>query len=344
MEYMKNSYIVKKNFAGSGRALKSNSLLNSQNAASLEIPKNPHSSTQKMTFEKCINCMIYYDNLTKVPNKLGFHKFMNFLLNSEENQKLKFSVLTIDIDNFSEINESLGFDIGDNLLIEIVRRLKTSYSEKSYFARTGGDEFSLLLVDIYKHTDVNRIAQNIINNLKRIFTVKEEEIYLTYCMGISTFPKDGYSVQEIVQKSDIAMYQAKENGSDNYVFFKNRLITPTENRYYILNSLKKAMIKDEFYLYYQPQINVSTGYIESMEALLRWKHCKLGLIPPSEFIPIAEKDGLIVSIGEWVLRTACVQNKYLQSEGYTPTRVAVNISPKQLQMPDFYEKVVEILK
>jgi diguanylate cyclase (GGDEF)-like protein len=260
-----------------------------------------------------------------------------------EHERL-LAVLFLDLDRFKIINDTLGHSVGDQLLQAVAQRLKECCRRDSdTVARRGGDEFIILLPDLDTTQEAVRVAQNIIESFTHPFNIPGHELFISTCIGISIFPGDGADSNTLISNADLAMYRAKENGRNRYHLFNSTMNKQASLRLAMENSLRCGLQRGDFFLNYQPQVNVKTGRIISIEALARWLHPELGLIPPKEFIPLAEEIGLIDQLGEWVLRTACTQNKAWQDAGYPPVRMAVNFSPRQFQTLRLAEMVVNVL-
>ncbi len=292
--------------------------------------------------EEIIKHMAYHDTLTGLPNRnLFYDRLIQALKQAKRNHSM-FAVLFLDLDRFKVINDSLGHTFGDLLLHSVGERLQKCIREIDTIARQGGDEFTALLIDI-DHEGVTLVANRILDSLSQPFILQDQEITITPSIGISLYPSDGEDVETLIKHADTAMYRAKEQGRNNFQLYIQGMSTQLSNRLEMENSLRKALTRNEFILYYQPQFQIDTGEMVGMEALIRWNHPTQGFIPPSEFIPLAEETGLIIPIGEWVLQTACQQNKSWQQAGFPPVRVSVNISAQQFKQPQLVEIVERIL-
>jgi diguanylate cyclase (GGDEF)-like protein/PAS domain S-box-containing protein len=293
--------------------------------------------------EEKINFMAYHDELTGLPNRRLFDENVNIAIKLYKKEPKKmFGLMYFDLDRFKQINESLGQNIGDLLLKEVAHRLQGCMEGNNVVYRWGGDEFVLFLDDISKE-EVDTIANKILEVLAKPFFIKGHEIYLTPGIGISLFPPDGDNLDELLRKADSAMYQAKKQGRNTYQFFNPLLDLQTREKLDLENQLRKALVKKEFSLHYQPIIDLSTNEISAVEALIRWNHIKRGSIPPDQFIPIAEETGMILTIGEWVLRTACTQMKEWQEAGLQVPTISVNISIRQFYQPNLVTIISQIL-
>ncbi|MGB7846412.1 MAG: EAL domain-containing protein [Candidatus Acidiferrum sp.] len=255
----------------------------------------------------------------------------------------KVALLFFDLDNFKNINDSLGHTAGDFLLKEVSNRLKQCIRAQDTVARLGGDEFIVLLTAVGEIADAGVVAQRVVKDIAAGFVIQGRSLTVTCSLGVSLFPDHGTDMDALVKHADVAMYSAKGLGRNNFQFFTPEMNTQVQEKSTLENSLRKALENKELFLVYQPQVDFSTGDIIGAEALLRWRHPELGLITPDRFIPVAENTGLIIPIGEWVLRTACLQALQWQSEGFPPLTVAVNVSPVQFRQKAFPELVQRVL-
>jgi diguanylate cyclase (GGDEF)-like protein/PAS domain S-box-containing protein len=288
--------------------------------------------------------MAYYDSLTGLPNRYLFQELLQNALTQAQRHCRMLAVLFLDLDRFKNIHDSLGHSVGDQLLQATAQRLRDCCSrEGDIVARRGGDEFIILLPELKDLQGLVRVAQRIIDAFNRSFNLPENELSISTSIGISIFPQDGSDPETLIKKADTAMYCAKEDGRNRYHLFKPGMNSQPFERETLENSLHKALDRGEFLLYYQPKINVKTGLINSIEALARWHHPELGMVPPTQFIPMAEETGVIGPLGEWVLRTACLQNKAWQDAGHPPMRIAVNFSPRQIQYMEMADMVERVL-
>lgn len=288
--------------------------------------------------------LLYKDVLTGLQNGMMFKQNFNLLIEQASKNKEKSAIMFIDLDGFKRINDTLGHNTGDQILREYSERLVKCVGKNNITYRFGGDEFIVVIPKIKNEEYVRYIADNVIKRIQKPCMLDGQELRVTSSIGISIYPNDGESLDVLLRNSDIAMNRAKELGKNNYQFYKNDMNSRSFENLIIENKLHTALEKNEFEVYYQPQIDLNTGEIIGMEALLRWNNDELGFISPAKFIPIAEEVGLIIPIGEWVLYSACKQNKLWQENGIKPIRVAVNISARQFQEYDFVEKVKNILE
>ena len=300
--------------------------------------------TERKKAEEMIIYQCYHDNLTKLPNRLLFHDRLDLaLVHAHGNQQI-LAMIFLDLDRFKLLNDILGHTLGDRLLQGVAKRLAKCIGEGDTVARMGGDEFALLIPKISQVEDVAKICQKVLEVLRFSFNLGGREVYITASIGISLYPNDGKDGEALLANSEVAMYRSKSKGGNNYQFYTPTMNTRITERLALENSLRYALDKKEITVYYQPQINIQTGKVVGMEALARWKHPELGLISPAKFIPLAEETGLIIPLGELVLRTACAQNKAWQDEGLPPLRVAVNLSARQFQQENLVERVAGILE
>lgn len=284
----------------------------------------------------------FYDSLTNLPNRTLFDRKLAQALNQRQTNKM-LAVMFLDLDRFKSINDTLGHTVGDRLLKSVVERLKSCVREKDIIARWGGDEFTLLLPEISCRQDATAIAKRIIEVLKPGFNLENHYLHITSSIGIATFPEDGRDAETLVKNADAALYWVKEKGRNDYQHYNLRLNSQAHELFDLENRLHYALQKQEFDLYYQPIVEVSTNKIVKMEALLRWQHPELGKISPDIFIPIAEENGLIVEIGQWVLETACAQTKTWQELGLFDLAISVNLSARQFYNNDLVKTVSRVL-
>jgi diguanylate cyclase len=280
-----------------------------------------------------------HDALTGLPNRLLFIDRLGREIAHAERDGHVFAVLVVDLDRFKVINDTLGHGPGDQLLIEIARRLSSAIRSADTVARTGGDEFLLLLTDIRKAPDAAVIAAKIISELDKAVSISGTEVHTSASIGISVYPADGSDSDILVAHADEAMYFAKQAGRNSFQFFSPGMSVFSRERLDLESELRRALPMKQFEVHYQPKVDVATGRMNSVEALLRWRHPTRGLVGPLEFIPIAEETGLMLSIGEWVLREACRQARQWQREGLPFLRIAVNISPIHFRQSKFLEIV-----
>ncbi|MBD2039401.1 EAL domain-containing protein [Microcoleus sp. FACHB-672] len=300
--------------------------------------------TERKQAEETIRYQALHDILTGLPNRTLFNeRLAESLANASENQS-SLAVMFLDLDRFKTINDTLGHAVGDRLLQGVAKRLKSCLREGDVVARWGGDEFTLLLSHITCKNDAAKIAQRILDTFKVGFDLETHYLHISSSIGIALYPFGGENAEALIKNADAALYRAKEDGRNNYHFYTSTMNSKASELLALENSLHQALEREELVLYYQPQVNITTGEVTQMEVLMRWLHPQLGLILPETFIPIVEENGLIVAIGEWILRTACTQNKAWQDAGLPRIGVAVNLSARQFQQPNSVEKVARILQ
>lgn len=294
-------------------------------------------------YQEKITHMAYHDGLTDLPNRRFFNEKFSSMVNEARLKNHSLALMYIDMDRFKYINDSLGHIMGDKLLCAVAQRLKDNLREQDFIARIGGDEFNVILPDTNREIAIE-IAENILDQFKFPFLIDNYELFITSCIGISIFPYDGEDAVSLVKKADAALYRAKENGKNKYKMYHSGMNIQSYKTFILQNDLRKAIDREELSLVYQPRIGIETGTVGSAEALLRWNHPSWGTISPLEFIPIAEETGLIVEMGEWVLRTVCKQIKDWQNAGLDPVRVAVNFSAQQFLQKNLVENIKGILR
>ena len=297
---------------------------------------------QRKLVEDKSNYFSYYDTITGLPNRGLFSNYVSNALKYTIDGK-KLAILVFDLDRFKNINETLGHVMGDEIIKLITKRISHMLEEKDIFARMGGDEFGILLTQIEDVKYVEEFAKKILNSFKKPFILEGYELYITGSIGISIYPYDGDDLETLIKCAGMAMYRVKDISRNNYGFYTKELNRNSLENLKIATDLRHAIEKEEFVVYYQPKVEIDTGKVMGMEALIRWKHPELGMISPVKFIPIAEETGLIIPIGEWVLKTACIQNKQWQEAGYEPIRVSVNLSACQFRQKNIVERIVNIL-
>ncbi|QEA38466.1 EAL domain-containing protein [Pistricoccus aurantiacus] len=299
--------------------------------------------------------LAYHDSLTGLPNRLLFREYLQHMIALARRGNNKMAVLFLDLDNFKRINDTLGHQVGDQLLKKMAARLisilraedfihrETYRNTSEVLARLGGDEFVILLPKIDDSQDAAKVASRILDAMRKSFHVDGQELYVGSSIGISLFPEDATEENDLIKRADAAMYQAKEQGRNNFQFYSASYNLATFEHLSLEGRLRRALANDEFELHYQPQVRAETGEIVGLEALLRWNDPVEGLISPDQFIPIAENSGLIVPIGEWVLRQACRQISAWQAAGLSRVSVSVNVSAIQLQRQECATKVDQVL-
>jgi diguanylate cyclase (GGDEF)-like protein/PAS domain S-box-containing protein len=300
--------------------------------------------TERKQAEERLYHLAHHDPLTKLPNRLLLHARLEMAIQRARRYKNFVGVLLIDLDHFKKVNDTLGHDYGDLLLRSASDRIDSCRRESDTVARMGGDEFIVILTDLVKVESAQIVAKRIVEAFSPPFQLSDQEIYITPSIGISAFPKDGESIEYLLKSADIALYHAKEEGRNNFQFFKPVMKDETDKKLNIEIGLRKALQDNEFVLHYQPLFDMEKGEVAGFEALIRWQHPEAGLVYPTEFIGPSESNGLIVQIGEWVIRTACRQNKRWQETLGLFVPISVNVSLLQFQQFDLYEKVLQILE
>ena len=299
--------------------------------------------TEQMKARERLHHLSHHDTLTGLPNRGLFLDRLSQATSRARWNGRVVAVLFIDLDRFKNINETLGFDYGDSVLQAVATRLNESVRDGDTVARLGDDEFAIVLVDLHQKEDIPVIVENIIQSLSQVHVLKGHEVFITTSIGISLYPGDGNDAQTLIQNADVAIHHAKESGSNNYRFYESEMNTQSIYRLNMESSLRKALEREEFVLHYQPQIDLKSGYIIGLEALLRWQHPDLGMVSPAEFIPLLEETGMINQIGRWVLRTACQVCRGWNDLGLHDIKVSVNISPVQFENSDISNIVASAL-
>lgn len=300
--------------------------------------------TERMQTQERIYHLAYHDLLTQLPNRGLFVDRLNHALARQRDPNKFLAVLFIDLDRFKIINDTLGHDIGDRLLKMFSERIVKCLREGDTVARLAGDEFVILLEDITASEDVAPICRKILDSLTLPFQADGKELFVTGSIGISLNPADGVDAASLIRNADIAMYRAKELGRNNYQFYSSDMSVRAFERLNLETNLRHALKRDEFLIYYQPQVSSTTGKIVGVEALLRWRHPELGLLLPDQFISLLEETGLIISVGEWVLQAALSQAKKWQKMGFSPIRVSINLSSRQFDATCLKKIVMDLLE
>jgi diguanylate cyclase (GGDEF)-like protein/PAS domain S-box-containing protein len=294
--------------------------------------------------EKQIKHLAYHDTLTGLPNRVLFHDRLQQALSQAARKEHIMGVMFLDLDRFKIINDTLGHDVGDELLKAVSQRLKNCIRQGDTVVRLGGDEFTIILPIIGKAEDAAFVAQKILTTLAEPFLLNHQELHITSSIGISLYPNDGEDTQTLIKNADIAMYRAKDLGKNNYQFYTADINSRALESITLENALRHALERDELLLHYQPKIDIRSGRIVGVEALVRWRHPEFGLVPPDKFIPLAEETNLIIPIGEWVLRTACEQGSRWRERGLPAWRMAVNLSARQFRHKNLLKPIFRILR
>jgi len=294
--------------------------------------------------EEHIRQMAYSDALTGLPNRHLFSELLHQALALAGRHHRPLAILFLDLDRFKAINDTLGHAVGDQVLQFAAKRLRECCRrERDIVARRGGDEFTILLPELDDLQEPARVAKKIVDAFAQAFTLPGLELFITTSVGVSIYPYDGRDGETLIRNADQAMYLAKEAGRNRFHIYTPAMDVHASRRLALESGLRQALARQELLLYYQPKVNTKTGRLVSVEALVRWEHPEFGMVPPAQFIPMAEETGVIVPIGEWVLYTACAQNKAWQKAGLPPLRISVNLSPRQFQQVDLAEMVERVL-
>ena len=302
--------------------------------------------THRKEAEKKINQLAYFDTLTNLPNRSLFIQLVDKALQLAQRKQTSAALLFIDLNRFKPINDMLGHRVGDALLAKVAQRLASVLRDQDIIARLGSDEFAVTLPEMANHSDASMVAQKILDSLETMFSVEGHELRVSASIGISVFPADGADADALLQVADIAMFQAKKTGhtlSGNYAFYDQAINVHIAEKLFFESAIRKALKNEEFFLYYQPKIDVHSNRLISVEALLRWNHPERGFIPPAEFIGVAEESGLIQELDSWVLHAACQQAKLWQEQGLPTFKVAVNLSARDFTeaLPEQIEHVLK---
>jgi diguanylate cyclase (GGDEF)-like protein len=299
---------------------------------------------QRKRTEDRVNHIAFHDDLTSLPNRLMLNRSLDQAVSRHRRAGTQLAILFMDVDRFKVINDSLGHEFGDILLRQVADRLREHSREGDLAARMGGDEFVVLVENQEKLTDLSTCAQCLVDRLSAPYVLGSREYHITLSIGISVFPSDGHDSQSLLKAADVAMYRAKASGRNNHMYYSPSMEVHTKERLELESDLRHALERGEFLLHYQPKVEIATGLITGIEALLRWKHPLRGLVSPMDFIPLAEDTGLIVPIGQWVLATACARTKAWQDQGFPKLDVAVNLSARQFADPMFLPKLTRIIQ
>lgn len=313
---------------------------NAYNKMAVSLEKN---LKERDAQEEKIKFLAYHDALTRLPNRVLFEDRLGQALAMAARNKELVGVMFLDLDRFKTINDTFGHSAGDQLLQTVAERLMGCLRATDTVTRMGGDEFLLIITGLKDMTQITGVAEKLLSALFQPLKLEMIEITVSGSLGISVYPQDGNDQETLIRNADAAMYYAKSKGRNNYQLYDILMNASTKEKLLMEEALRKALIRGEFVLHYQPRQQITTGQITAVEALIRWNHPKLGLLYPSEFISLAEEIGVIVEIGEWVLRTACLQNKMWQEMGLKPIRVSVNISGVQFQRDDYYHTVAQVV-
>jgi len=303
-----------------------------------------HDVTEKRQLFKDLAFQAHYDALTSLPNRTLFKERLSQALAQARRRGHKVGIMFIDLDRFKMVNDTYGHGAGDILLQEIASRLTDVLREEDTIARQGGDEFLILIPNVDSRENVAAVARRLLESFRRPFAVYQQEIVITPSIGISIYPDDGEDIDTLIERADLAMYMAKDRGKQNYQFFNFQIGKRVSERLAMEVELRQALAREEFVLHYQPKYSLRSQKITGIEALIRWQSPTRGQLLPAQFIPIAEKSGQIISIGEWVVRTVCRDLKRLTQEGLPVVPVAINISTAQFRDREFMERLLDIIR
>lgn len=335
-------YLLESVVDNSGQFAARNEILKTNADLQTEVDKRKKAQDQ-------LNHLAYHDFLTGLPNRLLFIERLDRKLTllgrarKEEQDKI-FAVMMLDLDEFKVLNDTMGHALGDEMLAGVAVRLQEALSESDILARSGGDEFIILLNNVTSIREIIQVADRIIDGFSMPFNVYGQDIFITGSLGVAVYPTDGTDYVTIVQNADIAMYRAKEMGRNQWTFCTAEMKDTVNEYMYLSNDLYQALAQDEFVLHYQPMIDSVTGKVACMEALIRWQHPTRGMISPLKFINIAERTGLIHKLGEWVIVTALKQNKKWQDDGLPCIPISVNLSVMQFNVPGFVNDVARLIR
>ncbi|WP_202711041.1 EAL domain-containing protein [Sporosalibacterium faouarense] len=300
--------------------------------------------TKQEQVEEQLYYLAHYDELTGLPNKNLLNIELNGILSEKEDQEAKLALLYIDLDNFKHINDTLGHDSGDTFLKYVGNQLSTHINKPDIVARIGGDEFAIILTNVSSSEDITIKINEILDLFRKPFLVNGYEFFVSLSIGVAVFPEHGQDINTLLKNADVAMFKSKEYKNSQYTFFTTWMQNEMEDYVELDRELRYAINNKEFQLHYQPQIDLKTGFVTGVEALVRWIHPKKGLIPPDKFIPFAEESGIIDDITEWVLENAIKQKKEWEKQGYIPIKMGINLSSKCFHRNNLVEKVSGIIK
>ncbi len=291
-----------------------------------------------------LSYLAQYDPLTGIPNRQFFNDQLTRATARARREGRKVSLLFLDLDAFKVVNDTLGHDAGDRLLKEVADRIRRSVRAGDTVARLGGDEFAVMLEGLSTPRDVEALASTVLEVIARPYHIADRQVSITTSMGITMYPSDNSDTQMLLKNADIAMYQAKEFGRNNFKFFHEQMHEDLMRYHELERDIREAIAEGQFHLAYQPKVNVDTNQLQGLEALLRWQSPKRGRVSPADFIPVAEESGHIIPLGYWILNEVCLTLKSWRDKGLTLVPVSVNVSARQFQQPDFHKRVAEVLK
>ena len=317
------------------------SLIDSFNEMLSEIESREETLRER---QEHLQRLAHFDNLTHLPNRVLYSdRVLQSILQAERTNR-SVAVMFVDLDHFKDINDSAGHRTGDLLLMEVAKRLQRIIRVSDTVARMGGDEFTILLPNVRDKEDISIVADKILNAVSEPYRIDGNEFYITASVGITVYPDDGRTVDELLKNADTAMYNAKSKGKNTFRFYSQDMLATVTTRMILLNSLHQALKRNEFVIHYQPKMDAVRDRMIGLEALIRWNHPDLGMVVPDTFIPLAEETGLIIPIGEWVIRECCLQISVWKSKHYPLLPISVNVSPVQFKRENFAEVVQQIIE
>lgn len=299
--------------------------------------------TERKQSEELIHYLAYHDALTELPNRRMYVQHLGKEIMQAKRFHSNMAVLFLDLDRFKDVNDSFGHDVGDLLLIEAAKRLKSCVKPGDMVGRLGGDEFTVLISNLTEREEAAAVAEQIMQVMQQPFHLNGQAFNISSSIGISLFPQDGDNAEDLLKRADTALYTVKSRGRNGFDFFDPSMEAKSLERILMENELRKAIEQEHFQIYYQPKMDIKTGTLTGMEALVRWVHPELGIIPPNRFIPIAEESGMIIPLGEWILKESCRQNKRWHDQGYE-LKVSVNLSVRQIYQKDLLDMIKETLE
>ncbi len=309
-----------------------------------DITDRKNSENELIEQKNNLDHQAHHDFLTGLPNRILFNDRLTQSIEKAKRNNTKVALLFIDLDHFKQINDSLGHDVGDDILKLVTSRLKSSIRDQDTLARLGGDEFTVVIEDLNETQDASLISNKILEILSKPMNVNDNTLYVSSSIGISIYPNDGQSTQNLLKFADSAMYKAKDEGRNNYQYYNETLTELAFERVVMETSLRNALKDEEFVVYYQPQVNGATNTLIGMEALVRWQHPTMGLVSPAKFIPLAESTGLIIELDRYVMKKAMTQIAQWYEQGLNPGILAMNLAVKQLQKEDFISMFKDLMK
>lgn len=298
--------------------------------------------TERKNLEERLHYLAYYDQLTSLPNRVHLEEKVKDIINNKKHEKLAF--IYLDIDNFKHINDTMGHAIGDKLLKHIANILISKVHDSDFVARLSGDEFAIILLDVHSNEEIKATINNILEELRNTWIVENQVFYVAVSMGIALYPEHGSNLSALMQNADTAMFNAKDKGRDGFAFFTSDMREKAWNYVQLSNKLRRALVNNEFLLYYQPQIDLAENKITGVEALIRWKIPDNGIVNPQDFIPFAEQTGQIFYIDDWVFKQACLQKKKWFEKGKKDIKMFINLSSKRLNQQNLIENIKDVIR